>query len=278
MTRAVVAVGVAAVVVAAPSSAAERGVSMPSRDFVPPRFEVLVGDSVKWTNSDTEDHDVAADDGSFTSGRIAPGGTFSVTFTRPGKFTYTCLLHPRRMKGEIEVYGIFVRGPAEPVTIGRSFELHGLAPPEARSVTIERRRGSEFRPVGRADIAAHGAFRITLVADESAEFRAVAGSLVSDPARVAVSPRLTVSLRRQAGVQRLHVVATPPQPRAPIVVEVFSEDFVWVRFVRGRLDARSRAVVAVRPRRTVRMRVVLPRRNDRFAAATSNVVVVARSR
>jgi plastocyanin len=278
MRRALVALGIAAVALAAPSSAAERGVSMPSRDFVPPRLEVLVGDTVKWTNSDTEDHDVAADDGSFSSGRVAPGGAYSVTFTRPGKFTHICLLHPRRMKGEIEVYGIFVRGPAEPVTIGKPFELHGLAPPEAGPVTIERRRGSEFGPVGRADVAADGAFRIALVADESAEFRAVAGSLASDPTRVGVSPRLAVSVRRKGGVPRLHVVATPPQPRAPILVEVYSPDLIWVRFARGRLDAKSRAVLAVRPRRTVRMRVVMPEHDDRFARATSNEVIVRRPR
>jgi plastocyanin len=42
-------------------------------------------------------------DGSgFLSSGVQPGGTYTVTFTRPGTYPYACLIHPR-MVGEVVV-------------------------------------------------------------------------------------------------------------------------------------------------------------------------------
>jgi plastocyanin len=45
---------------------------------------------------------VDAEDGSFSSGTIKSGKTFSHTFKKAGKYAYSCHLHPR-MKGVIVV-------------------------------------------------------------------------------------------------------------------------------------------------------------------------------
>jgi len=54
---------------------------------------VKQGTTVKWTNNDATTHTVTADDGSFDSDNIAPGGTFSHTFSSQGTFAYHCKIH-----------------------------------------------------------------------------------------------------------------------------------------------------------------------------------------
>jgi plastocyanin len=68
--------------------------------FDPPTLEVAAGTEVTWTNHDPTDHTVTAEDGSFDSGPLSHGLTFSVTVDRDT--TYVCSIHPT-MKGTITV-------------------------------------------------------------------------------------------------------------------------------------------------------------------------------
>ena len=43
---------------------------------------------VTWINNDNKSHSVTADDASFDSGPIAPGGSYTKEFSRPGVYTY----------------------------------------------------------------------------------------------------------------------------------------------------------------------------------------------
>ena len=45
--------------------------------------------TVVWTNDDSEPHNVTADDGSFDSGSMSTGDTFSFTFSSQGTWTFT---------------------------------------------------------------------------------------------------------------------------------------------------------------------------------------------
>ena len=63
---------------------------------------LAAGATVTWYNADTETHTVTADDGSFDSGLIAPGESWSHTFTSAGSQRYHCTPHPW-MKGEVVV-------------------------------------------------------------------------------------------------------------------------------------------------------------------------------
>ena len=47
-------------------------------------------------------HYVEADDGSFESGNVAPNGTYTLTFTAPGVYTYHCEYH-EGMTGSVTV-------------------------------------------------------------------------------------------------------------------------------------------------------------------------------
>jgi alcohol dehydrogenase (cytochrome c) len=60
----------------------------------PMRARVAVGTKVTWTNNGMQTHSASALDGSWSTGPIAPGKTGTVTFDRPGTYTYICADHP----------------------------------------------------------------------------------------------------------------------------------------------------------------------------------------
>jgi plastocyanin len=70
--------------------------------FTPARIEIAVGGTVEWTNNDPLAHTVTANDRSFDSGLIQPGGKWSHTFTAPGTYDFSCTPHPF-MKGVVIV-------------------------------------------------------------------------------------------------------------------------------------------------------------------------------
>ncbi|HEX2850333.1 MAG TPA: hypothetical protein VHN98_07260 [Acidimicrobiales bacterium] len=59
-----------------------------STQFDPAGARVYVGSIVKWTNKDAQPRSVEADDGSFASGPIAPGQSWSYTAAKAGSFNY----------------------------------------------------------------------------------------------------------------------------------------------------------------------------------------------
>ena len=70
--------------------------------FSPASVTVNVGGTVTWTNNGPSTHTVTADDGSFDSGNLNAGKTFSHTFQTAGTFSYHCTIHPF-MKAEVVV-------------------------------------------------------------------------------------------------------------------------------------------------------------------------------
>jgi alcohol dehydrogenase (cytochrome c) len=62
--------------------------------FQPMRIKVKAGTTVTWTNDGKEAHDATAQDGSWSTGEVAPGMTATVKFDKPGTYTYICKDHP----------------------------------------------------------------------------------------------------------------------------------------------------------------------------------------
>ncbi|WP_410611506.1 plastocyanin/azurin family copper-binding protein [Amycolatopsis sp. lyj-109] len=92
---------------AAPAAApSAKSVEAMGYKFSPADLTIDVGDTVTWTNHDTAPHNIVVTDGpeKFTSPTLQTGQTFSHTFTKAGKYSYYCSIHPD-MKATVTVTG-----------------------------------------------------------------------------------------------------------------------------------------------------------------------------
>ena len=83
---------------------------------------VPAGTEVAWSNDGRSPHNVTADDGSFASADLAPGGVFEHVFDAEGAFAYHCTLHGSPgigMAGVILVGDATLPGSASGVGQGR---------------------------------------------------------------------------------------------------------------------------------------------------------------
>jgi plastocyanin len=229
---------VAAVVLAAGSAAADaptRTVTMPGKLYDPARLSVLVGTTVTWKNDDSVNHTVTGDgegEGSFSSGYLPPGGSFTYTFAKQGRYAFHCTIH-KFMRGEVDVFGLVLSGPEGPVTAGRRVVFAGLAPPGTESVAL--RGGAAERTVrARPD----GSYAVGVTVTVPGTYVAVAGELRSPALRVRVRPTVHVVRARE----ELRVSVDPARPGATAVLQSYDrERFAWRSLARTRLDAGSRA-------------------------------------
>jgi plastocyanin len=78
-----------------------------SWQFSPQRIIVMLGvnNTVTWMSRSISYDTVTGSDGSFSSGPIAPGHTFTHTFTETGEFEYKCIYHPWMVGYETVVRG-----------------------------------------------------------------------------------------------------------------------------------------------------------------------------
>lgn len=76
------------------AAAGGAAVAIEGFDFHPGKLTVEAGSRVTWTDLDSVNHTVTADDGSFDSGSISNGQAFRQTFDQAGTFTYHCAIHP----------------------------------------------------------------------------------------------------------------------------------------------------------------------------------------
>ena len=63
-------------------------VSITSSGYSPASLTVTNGSTVTWTNNDNMAHTVTTTEGSINSGDIAPGSSYTKTFTTAGTYTY----------------------------------------------------------------------------------------------------------------------------------------------------------------------------------------------
>jgi plastocyanin len=104
--------------------------------FNPSSLDVVAGTTVVWANDGAALHTVTASDGSWDSGLIAAGGTFTRRFGTPGTYRYLCGLHPS-MTGVVRVSGAdgatppppppSTPGPTSPPVTGGAYELRDFA-------------------------------------------------------------------------------------------------------------------------------------------------------
>ena len=87
----------------APVSSGAITVDMKNIQFSPTQVNAKVGQTIKWVNQDSVDHNVTATSGaSFKSDNFGKGASFETKLTKPGTIKYVCTIHPG-MDGTIVV-------------------------------------------------------------------------------------------------------------------------------------------------------------------------------
>lgn len=92
------------------SAPATHHVVASDNSFGPRELRVSAGDTVMWMNEGAMVHNVTSDNGTFSSGDLSPGSTFSYTFDTPGVYGYYCSFHGAPGSG---MFGVVIVGEAK---------------------------------------------------------------------------------------------------------------------------------------------------------------------
>src|SRR5213080_2181201 len=102
---------------AAPATTATATVQIKRSSFVKALTTIKTGDTVKWVNTDTQNHQVVSNNGSFVSPILGPGKAYTHRFNAAGTYRYHDGLNAT-VKGVVKV-----TGPPPAVTIGASLPI-----------------------------------------------------------------------------------------------------------------------------------------------------------
>jgi plastocyanin len=102
---------------ATPASTATATVQIKRSSFVPQTVTIKTGDTVRWVNSDTQNHQVVSNNGSFVSAILGPGKVYTHRFNAAGTYRYHDGLNAA-VRGVVKV-----TGPPPAVTIGASLPI-----------------------------------------------------------------------------------------------------------------------------------------------------------
>lgn len=188
------AVAVSSVAVAAVT----RVVAIKPAGFSPVTRTIQTGDTIRWRNDDTVNHQVVADNGHFASPILKPKQTYQRTFNTAGTFRYRDALEPA------ERGTIVVKGPPPSVSIslsqptvfyGTGIRLTGFISSGAanQDVSVWERVFGSASFVKQADLktGASGAYDFTDTPLLLSDFQVRWGSRVSAIVTVGVRPRIT---------------------------------------------------------------------------------------
>jgi plastocyanin len=272
-----VAAGLAVASLPAPAPAAPAGpaVDVQFQAFSPDPLDVLPGETVTWTNVSERRHTVDADDGSFSSGDLFGGDTYTQTYSTVGPHPYHCTVHPG-MTGEVDVRRVTLGSvPTAPIPVGTKVEFEGRTADPGLPVAVQRIDGSgaASETVGTATPAADGTWTMEAAVTRTGDYRASTTAGASESRRLLVSDRRVILRATRAGVA---VTVTPSVPYGRIALQLdLPERFGWWPQVRTRLDYVSEATFRVP--RPARVRVAFLDRDGWTPLAVSRVLVLPRA-
>jgi plastocyanin len=123
--------------VSSSAGAATTGIKITAKGFTPNSVTVNFGDSVTWTNTDTANHQVVADSGSFASPILKHDQTYTFTFKTAGRFPYHDGIKSS-LRGTIRV-----NGPPPSLTLGASAPIVVAGQPSTLSGVASNQKPGE---------------------------------------------------------------------------------------------------------------------------------------
>ena len=255
----VVGLGAAAVALAAVT----RVVAIKPAGFSPDTRTIQTGDSIRWRNDDTVNHQVVADNGHFASPVLRPGQTYTREFNTAGTYRYRDALEPA------ERGTVVVRGPAPTVSIGASagtvfygagIRLGGVISSGAANATVEiwskPYNQASFAKEAEVKTVTAGGYDWSDVPTVLTEYQARWGTRASAVVMVGVRPR--ISFIRRPGWFITSAKASTSMAGRWVYVQRKSRFNQWVNIKKVRLGGTgARRFKATLPRGRHALRIFM---------------------
>jgi plastocyanin len=255
---------VASLLVAPTATAAvTKTVSIKRTAFAPSTVSIVAGDSIRWRNDDTRNHQVVSTTGAFASPVLRPGRTFTFRFDVAGTYRYRDALNPT-VTGTIRV-----AGPPPAVTLATSQPQISYGTVVTLSGQINSKKAGEnvqlsHQPYGQASeillatviTGVDGTFAYNVSPKILTTYRAKWKTASSLVVSTAVAPSISFG-RLNGFVTR--VFAGRSMARKQVQLQRRSSFGQWVTIKRVSLDLSSRA----------RFRALLPCGANRLRIAMS---------
>ena len=237
---------VAGLLLAAPATAATtKTVSIKRAAFSPATVSIVAGDSIRWRNDDTRDHQIVSTTGAFASPVLRPGRTYTFRFDVAGTYRYRDALNPS-VTGTVKV-----AGPPPSVSLALSQPQIDYGDKVTITGQINSRKAGEnvqlsYQPYGQASelvlatviTGTDGIFTYNVSPKVLTNYRAkwkTASSIV-----VATAVRPSISFGRLNGFVA-RVYAGRSMARKQIQLQRLSQFGQWVTIKRVSLDLSSRS-------------------------------------
>jgi plastocyanin len=254
---------VLAALLAAPEAlAATKTVQIKRSSFSPSTVSIVAGDTIRWRNADTRNHQVVSTTGTFASPVLRPGRTYSFTFREAGTYRYRDALHPQ-VTGVVRVAGpppaLTFATSAPQITYGDKVTLTGQVNSRraGEQVQIVHHPYGQPSPIVLATVVtgADGTFGFTVAPKILTTYQALWKTAKSLVVSTAVAPNISFG-RMNGFVTR--VWAGRSMARKSVQLQRRTRFGQWVTIARVQLDLRSRAQFRVRlPLGVSRLRIAM---------------------
>jgi plastocyanin len=230
--------GLAAAAVAL--AAVTRVVAIKPDGFSPVTRTIQTGDSIRWRNDDTVNHQVVADNGHFASPILRPRESWTRVFNTSGTFRYRDALEPAE-RGTIVVQGpppsVSIAASQGTVFYGGAIRLTGFISSGATNQLVEiwSKPFGQSSPVKVADLrtVTGGGWDYPTIPKALTEYYARWGSRQSVTVAVGVRPRITFN--RRAPYFTVSARAQTPMAGRWVYVQRRSALAQWVNIKKVRL-------------------------------------------
>jgi plastocyanin len=217
-----------------PASTAIKAVAIRATGFQPATVTIATGDAVRWTNRDTKNHQIVANNGSFASAVIRPGRRYTHTFNTAGTFRYHDALHPA-LTGKV-----VVKGPPPAVTIAAATPIIDFGQTTHISGAVSSRKAGEtvtiwaqpYGTISRVQIAtlltaANGVWDLVVKPSLLTYYQARWKGTVSQQVGVQLRPAITFSAAKRWGSVKVRAVRSLAGKK--VYLQKFTRFHEWVK-------------------------------------------------
>ena len=259
-----------ALVLAAPASSATTTVQIKRSSFSPASVTINQDDSVTWTNTDTINHQVVANNGGFASPILGPNKSWTRNFPRGGTYRYHDSLHPS-LKGTVVVRGappqVTLAASAPVVKFGGSVTLTGTVSNKRAGQTVtlvQLPYGQTTKQVvATLQTTTNGAFTFTVTPQVYTQYQAQ-WSTSESSVFVQVQPMIKLPFVSKSGYFHFYVTAASSFAGKTVFLQRFTLAHQWVNIRALQLGSKSGRLISVRfvrsivPRGRWSIRVFMP--------------------